>query len=158
MSDDPEPPKPSPPTESGAAESLGRKIGAEIRRITVADLARTPAAKLDEPTEDASDRELARALDKAALAEVEAANNYRKDLVGFTKWTVAGLVVAATVFMGLYIGSQWGEVEASVMVAYFTSIVLEVVGILYVIARYLFPSSGTGHKNPNRQDRPPVEP
>lgn len=109
------------------------------------ELARLPADKLAEPTRDdeASDKDVQSAIDQAKIDELQAANKYRKDLVISTRRTVAALVTAATGFMGLYIGSQWGHVEASVMIAYFASVVAEVVGILYVIARYLFPSSGT---------------
>ncbi|MGO9102117.1 MAG: hypothetical protein ACLP9Y_22755 [Mycobacterium sp.] len=52
------------------------------------------------------------------------------------------LVFAATVSMGVYAGSQWHHIEAQVVIAYFSSIVVESIGILYIISRYLFPNSG----------------
>jgi hypothetical protein len=116
--------------------SAERRSPAKFDEALVDDLASAP------PTE-ASDREVKAGFDKAKLNELHAANEYRKTLVKSTQATVAALVTAATVFMGLYIWSQWDHVEASVMIAYFASVVAEVVGILYVIARYLFPSSGT---------------
>jgi hypothetical protein len=51
-------------------------------------------------------------------------------------------VLAATGFMVAYVCSQWHHIDASVMIAYFTSVVVESIGILYVIAKYLFPRSG----------------
>ncbi|OIN79788.1 hypothetical protein [Mycobacterium malmoense] len=81
-------------------------------------------------------------IDDEKYKELRAANVYRKALVVSTLVTVGALVIAATAFMALYIGSQWAHIEASVMIAYFASVVAESVGILYVIARYLFPHSG----------------
>jgi len=96
----------------------------------------------EEPHE-ASDKDVRAAIDKAKLTELEAANEFRQTLVTSTKWTVTALVGCATLFMGLYIWSQWDHIEASVMIAYFASVVAEIIGILFVIARYLFPKSGT---------------
>ena len=49
---------------------------------------------------------------------------------------------AATAFMIAYVASQWHHIDASVMIAYFTSVVVQSIGILYVITKYLFPQSG----------------
>jgi hypothetical protein len=108
----------------------------ELAKQTIAELAA-------EAPHEASDKEIKSAFDKAKLDELQAANQYRKTLVKSTTRTVAALVTAATVFMGFYLWVQRGHIEASVMIAYFASVVAEVVGILFVIARYLFPSSGT---------------
>lgn len=118
-------------------------------------LARLPADQLAAPTtdDDHSDNDLTNAFDQEKLTEAQRANQFRKDLVKFTQITVAGLVIAATVFMLIYVISQWGEIEAGVMIAYFTSIVAEVVGILWVIARYLFPSSGSDGRPSSKAKR-----
>lgn len=76
------------------------------------------------------------------VTALKAAHAYRRALVRWTLVTVAGLALAATTFMGLYTWSQWHHVEAAVIIAYFTAVVTETIGILYVIARYLFPSTG----------------
>lgn len=43
---------------------------------------------------------------------------------------------------GRYTISQWGQIQPTVVVGYFSSVVVQVIGILWVISRYLFPESG----------------
>lgn len=95
----------------------------------------TPSASRTDPSVEK------RILDENYKA-VRAANTYRRALVKWTLRVVGGLTSAATAFMAAYVVSQWGEIEATVMIAYFASVVAETIGVLYVIARYLFPSSG----------------
>ena len=104
-------------------------------------------AKFDElvnepPVNTPGDKELTDALNQAKIDEHKKAIEYRDKLVGFTRKAVGGLITAATAFMAFYIWSQWNHIEESVIIAYFGSVVLEVVGILYVIAQYLFPKDG----------------
>ena len=44
--------------------------------------------------------------------------------------------------MGVYVASQWHHIDAKVIIAYFSSIVVQSIGILYIVSRYLFPNSG----------------
>lgn len=101
-----------------------------------------PATALEAGSVGRADASVDRRLADENVRAHKAANNYRRALVKWTLRTVAGLTFAATLFMGCYVCSQWGRLEASVMIAYFASIVTETIGILYVITRYLFPSSG----------------
>lgn len=129
----------------------GERISREDERIfryfnaAASELETTASAQVDVDDKSTQDR-----IDDERLGELRDAREYRKRIVTFTLIIVGGLVMAATAFMGVYMGSQWHKVEASVVIAYFTSVVVESIGILYVISQYLFPNSGTQH--PNQQD------
>ncbi|SKI77699.1 Uncharacterised protein [Mycobacteroides abscessus subsp. massiliense] len=79
---------------------------------------------------------------KEHLKELQAAHGYRATMINGAINAVKGLLFASTFALGLYIWSEWEDLQPSVIVAYFASVVAETIGILYVIARYLFPSSG----------------
>lgn len=79
-----------------------------------------------------------------AIQDLQTAREQRRRIVTFTLRTVSGLLIAATVCMGLYMWSQWHAIDSKVVIAYFTSVVVETIGVLYVITRNLFPN---GAKN-----------
>lgn len=80
-------------------------------------------------------------LDETRAGTAEDAREFRRHIVWFTLAVVGCLVIAATTVMGVYLGSQWGKVNPSVPVAYFASVVIESIGILYVITQHLFPNT-----------------
>ena len=58
------------------------------------------------------------------------------------KWTLkaGGFVVAGSwAAMAAYVVSQWNHLDPAVMTGWFVSVVAEVIGIVYVVASYLFP-------------------
>ncbi len=121
-------------TEPGGEVELGTQTGDEFADRQIAELTAFAASASDESVDKRILEEDVRAL--------QAAHKYRRVMVKWTLRVVGFLTFAATAFMALYIFSQWGNIDPSVMIAYFASIVAETIGILYVIARYLFPSSG----------------
>ncbi|QCW22219.1 hypothetical protein PP485_gp34 [Gordonia phage ThankyouJordi] len=100
----------------------------------------------DDPSDATDDKSIKERMDDERLGELTDARTYRRRIVLFTLIIVGGLVTAATAFMGIYIGSEWHEIKESVIIAYFTSVVVESIGILYVITQYLFPKSGAQHE------------
>jgi hypothetical protein len=136
------------PEAGDPAAGSGRHLKDLLNYVTAStdDLARTPAPN---PT----DKSLKERINEERYKELRAANRYRRAIVRFTLTTVAALVLAATIFMGLYVGSQWHHIEASVMIGYFSSIVVESIGILYIIARYLFPHSGPSPRSGDDLDQ-----
>ncbi len=84
------------------------------------------------------------AKNKEAIHDLQTAREQRRRIVTFTLRTVSGLLIAATVCMGLYMWSQWHAIDSKVVIAYFTSVVVETIGVLYGITRNLFPN---GAKN-----------
>lgn len=97
-------------------------------------------------------KSIAERIDDERLEELKEARVYRRRIVWFTLTVVGTLVAAATTFTSLYFWSEWGELDPAVMIAYFTSVVVESIGILYVIASYLFPKDG-----PKRQGEAAAE-
>ena len=63
----------------------------------------------------------------------------RKSMMKWTLTLATGIIVVSTAAMGIYFGSEWGHIAPAVMVAWFSSVVVEVLGIVYIVASYLFP-------------------
>ncbi|MEJ5915339.1 hypothetical protein [Pseudokineococcus sp. 1T1Z-3] len=77
--------------------------------------------------------------ERAALANDKQNNRLRLII---TIWAISAsstMLVLSTAAFGVYVGSQWGQVPAWAIGAYLASTVTEVLGILYVVANYLFP-------------------
>lgn len=94
------------------------------------------------PTPNTPDKSVNDRIDEERVRELAAARKYREEIVKFTLRTVGALVLVATIFMITYVASQWHHIDASVMIGYFSSVVVQSIGILYVISRYLFPKAG----------------
>jgi hypothetical protein len=114
-------------------------------RASLDDLAETPAP--NPPSRSIADR-----IDDERLKELTEARRYRRATVKFTLRAVGGLDTFATAFMIAYVASQWHHIEPSVIIAYFSSVVVQSIGVLYVISKYLFPQAGPrrfgGDSNP----------
>lgn len=110
------------------------------------EFANSPAAELAGPAEGPPDNSISQRIDEAHLTELQNKNKHRGEMVKWSLQTVGVLTTAATLLMVAYVVAEWGHIEASVMIAYFTSVVAESIGILYVIARYLFPSESPKKK------------
>lgn len=63
----------------------------------------------------------------------------RKALAYWAVFFVCVQLLAANVFFGIYLGHNAVKPDTAVMIAWLTSTVVEVIGILWVIARSLFP-------------------
>ncbi|MCI9889393.1 hypothetical protein JT358_13130 [Micrococcales bacterium 31B] len=66
---------------------------------------------------------------------------HRKHLVSFTLWACSALLIFSSTALALYFAWAWSSsaaVEGGVLIAYFVSIVAEVLGVLYVITHSLF--------------------
>jgi hypothetical protein len=68
----------------------------------------------------------------------------RKRLARWTVRAASVMLGASTAVFILYMISEWGEVPAEAIIAWLTSTVLQVLGIVYVIASYLFPRPTDG--------------
>lgn len=113
---------------------LGTREGSELANAKIDDLST--------PTDGPSDKSIAEQIGDQDVRALRAAHSYRRALVKWSLRTVGYLAVASTLFMAGYIWLERGHIEASVMISFFVSVVAETVGVLYVIARYLFPPSG----------------
>jgi hypothetical protein len=116
----------------------------EFERATVDELKRPAKNSLDPGNAD----RLRDKLQKQEWKKLRQANKLRRR---FYRWAVR--VAAIVVFlnfgtMGVYIVSQWGRLADAVMVAWFSATVVEILGIVAIIAQYLF------HTDPAKIDRP----
>lgn len=77
----------------------------------------------------------------------------RKMVARWALWIVVVQLFLANLFFGFYLGFNLREPNQAIMVAWLTSTVVEVIGILWVIARNLFPyrdkQKMPGRKGPN---------
>lgn len=104
-------------------------------------------ALLDEPVtalrshagdSEASDAAVKRDIGEAEIDEAYLANTLRKSFFKFIIFVVSLTLLASVVLMALYVKSEWKEVEANVMIAWFSANVVQVLGLAYIVARYLF--------------------
>ncbi|GAB2768296.1 hypothetical protein [Sinomonas soli] len=83
-------------------------------------------------------------MQSARAQQMEQSNELRSP---FFIWAMraAGIIVGLNFgVMSLYIWSQWGHLSDAVMVAWISATVVKILGIVFIIARYLFPTgSGT---------------
>ncbi|MFE9232067.1 hypothetical protein [Cellulosimicrobium funkei] len=63
------------------------------------------------------------------------------------KWTMIATLGATALLMGFYLYAVvWRrtDVDSAVMIAWFSSTVVQVIGLVYIVANYLFPKSDNG--------------
>lgn len=75
---------------------------------------------------------------RASLKTDKQKRKLRNDLFRWAIRTTGLVLVLNFVVIGLYLLSQWGRIEATVMVAWISGTVVEILGIVAIIARYLF--------------------
>ncbi|MBT2266338.1 hypothetical protein [Rhodococcus erythropolis] len=77
-------------------------------------------------------------MSQAAADRARHDNNHRNNLVKWTMWVVSVSLIANFGVFGVYMGSQWHEISDSVMIAWISATVIEVLGIAYIITSDLF--------------------
>jgi hypothetical protein len=85
-------------------------------------------------------------LSKSAikLRDMTQTSKLRKQLARFAIMAVSAQLLVANVFFGFYLWETRDlGFEPSVMIAWLSATVVEVVGIVVIVARNLFPSSGS---------------
>lgn len=93
-----------------------------------------------EPVDDAEkikkDAEARKA--QASATQHEQDNDHRKNFFWFAV-TLAGIcIVGNFAVFGVYMGSQWESISDGVMIAWISATIVEVLGIVTIIAQYLF--------------------
>lgn len=81
-------------------------------------------------------------LKHAQATKAEQSNALREK---FFRWAMIGtgiLLGVNVLLFFLYMVSMWGQISEAVMVAWISATVVEVLGIVYIIAKYLFEDSG----------------
>lgn len=111
-----------------------------LESADIAELAKATSDELAEGNGDDSGEDYASRFNEQKLTELADAQNFRRRVVRFTLVVVGWLVVASTGVMITYLVSQWRSISPAVPIAFFASVVVESIGILYVIAQHLFPN------------------
>ena len=77
-------------------------------------------------------------LKHAQAAKAEQSNTLREKFFRAAMIGTAVLLGVNVVLFFLYMLSEWGHIAEAVMVAWISATVVEVLGIVYIIAKYLF--------------------
>lgn len=104
------------------------------------DMAQVDALDRSEAKLEASDQDIANGLQRAALTKANQDNVHRATFVTWVIRIVSGTLLSSVGIMALYVKSEWHEIEAEVLIAWFSATVVQTLGLAYVIAKYLFPS------------------
>lgn len=113
-----------------------------LRRLL--ELASASAEELNEertPVKAVSDELVERKVD-AATRKADQTHKFREKFFGTVSWAVLGTLVASVVVMLLYLCSEWGQLDAAVLIAFNSAVVVQVIGLAYIVAKYLFPEGG----------------
>lgn len=81
---------------------------------------------------------------KATAAREKAAQTLklRESFFKTVRWALISILVASAVTMVLYLISEWGNVSPTVMISFNVAIVVDTIGLAYIVANYLFPRGG----------------
>lgn len=93
--------------------------------------------RAEKPTNSATDSELDE-YTKAALDDGKQNRRLRRHFFYFITVAVSTVIIAGIAVVGLYFGSEWGHVDASVIVAWFSAEIVQTIGLAYIVAKYLF--------------------
>lgn len=88
---------------------------------------------------------------KAEIARLNGDNDRRKSFFNFVMLVTGLPIVMASAVMGRI---AWdGDVSDSVLIAFFASVVVEVIGLAIIVANYLFPKDGSLKENAGHDPR-----
>lgn len=96
--------------------------------------------KLEEREQDVAER-------RADVEDRKQAHDLRARFFWFSVFLLGLAILSSAAALGAYMWSQWRQIVPAVMVGFFGSIVVEVIGLAAIVARYLF----TNHR---RQQSP----
>lgn len=80
----------------------------------------------------------AREIASAEAKRAHQQNVLRGKFFRWVCWVVGGALAGNFALFSFYIRSQWGHISDSVMISWISASVIEVLGLAYIIARYLF--------------------
>lgn len=91
---------------------------------------------------ESSDQAIDRDLEHADIDQAYQANDLRAKFYKYVVRVVTGTLAVSIVLLALYMVSEWGEIPGPVMIAWFSSTVVQVLGLGFIVARYLFAPRG----------------
>lgn len=134
---------------SEARPGAGSAGGPEYEGQSFEELQKKPPEQRHRDEED-----LENALQVEDLRKSRQANEQRESFFKWAKRLIVAVLLVGAMSMAFYIGSQWGKLEAGVFVAWFASVIVETLGLGFIIGEYLFePSSGPRRRRRKRPRR-----
>lgn len=121
--------------------------GDDARRVAAA-LSQTTGMSATPASENGGHSATRRASDlhDARMADHAIDSNLKKLVGRVAMWGLVGQLAVVNMGFGAHVyWTQWVLRESlpeTVMIAWFSSTVVEVIGVVYVVAKYLFPESG----------------
>lgn len=100
-----------------------------------------PAEELDRPEKWPSDEKVD-SLAETARKKAAQTHDFRESLFKTVRRALVATLLSSVIIMGLYLASEWGSVSAAVMISFNAAVVVNTIGLAYIIANYLFPSGG----------------
>lgn len=92
--------------------------------------------------EDFPDDAVVDAKSEAARRKAAQTHRFRGSLFRTVTWSLVGTLLAAVGIMGVYLASQWHHVDSAVMISFNAAVVVNTIGLAYIVANYLFPKGG----------------
>lgn len=103
--------------------------------------AHLPAEQLDELEQGPSDEKVD-SLAEAARKKATQTHGFRESLFKTVRRALVATLGSSVIIMALYMVSEWGSVSPAVMISFNAAVVVNTIGLAYIIANYLFPSGG----------------
>lgn len=105
----------------------------DLERFATADESQLVAA----PTKDVTDDQVETYRNKAVQT-----HGFRDSFFRTVKWSLISTLAAAVVIMALYIISEWNDLQSAVLISFNAAVVVNTIGLAYIVANYLFPRGG----------------
>ena len=77
---------------------------------------------------------------EAARKRSEQTHTFRDSFYPTVRWTLVCVLGSSAVVMGLYLVSEWGQLDPTVMISFNAAVVANTIGLAYIVAKHLFPS------------------
>lgn len=78
----------------------------------------------------------------AARKKQDQTHKFRDSLFTTVQRALVGTLLVAVGIMAAYITSEWGHISPAVMISFHTAVVVNTIGLAYIVANYLFPRGG----------------
>lgn len=127
---------------SSPTEDRGAPVQSEIERLH--SYLTSAAGELDQdstPIKSVSDATIEEKV-SAAEGKAKQTFDFREKFFRTVSRSLIGALIACGLTMLAYVFSEWGTLDAAVMISFNAAVVAQVVGLAFILAKYLFPEGG----------------
>ena len=119
-----------------------RELFAEYDRASIESLQKQPESS----SEDARGFKMVNDLKREKVRKAKQQNELRERFFRWTSILASAIIAGNFVLMAYYAHALGGKVPDNVMIYWISSTVVQILGIVYIIARYLFPRPKTENR------------